>query len=92
MKSIMQRDKESCYICGGRATEEHHCIYGTANRKLSEKYGLKVYMCPYHHRVGSQAVHNNYFVDIRVKQAAQQKFNEVFPDLDFLKIFGKNYL
>jgi hypothetical protein len=48
MKSIMQRDIEHCYICGGRATEEHHCIYGTANRKLSEKYGLKVYMCPYH--------------------------------------------
>lgn len=92
MKSIIQEDKDICYICKGRASEEHHCIYGTANRKLSEKYGLKVYLCPSCHRLGKLAVHKNYFTDIKVKQAAQQKFNEVYPDLNFLKIFGKNYL
>jgi len=92
MKSIMQTEKETCYLCKGRATEEHHCIHGTANRKLSEKYGLKVYLCPYCHRISKLAVHNNYFTDIKLKQEAQYKFNEVYPDLSFLQIFGKNYL
>lgn len=92
MKSIIQSDKDICYICKGRASEEHHVIYGTANRKLSEKYGLKVYLCPFCHRIGKQAVHKNTSTDIKVKQAAQQIFNEVYPDLDFLTIFGRNYL
>lgn len=92
MKSIMQTDKENCYICRGRATEEHHAIYGTANRKLSEKYGLKVYLCPYCHRIGKQAVHRNAETSKRVKIEAQKSFIETYPDLDFLKIFGENYL
>jgi hypothetical protein len=92
MKSIMQMDQEICFICKGRATEEHHAIHGTANRKLSEKYGLKVYLCPYCHRVGKQAVHKNAETDERVKREAQKSFTEQYPDLDFLKIFGRNYL
>ena len=92
MKSIMQEDKDICYLCKGRATEEHHCIYGTANRKLSEKYGLKIYLCPYCHRISKLAVHKNYFTDIKLKQEAQHRFNEVYPNLNFLQIFGKNYL
>lgn len=92
MRSIIQTDRDACYICKGRASEEHHCIYGTANRKLSEKYGLKVYLCPNCHRTSNRAVHTNYFIDTKIKQAAQQKFIEVYPDLDFLHIFGRNYL
>lgn len=60
-KSIMQ-DKcgGECYLCNlllgidtpAACREEHHVMHGTANRKLSEHYGLKVYLCPYHHRNG----------------------------------------
>ncbi len=92
MKSIMQIERETCYLCKGRASEEHHVIYGTANRKLSEKFGLKVYLCPHCHRIGKLAVHRNYFTDTKLKQEAQQRFIEEYPDLDFLKVFGKNYL
>lgn len=92
MKSIIQQNKEKCFLCGGRASEEHHCIYGTANRKLSEKYGLKVYLCPLCHRIGENAVHKNYFTDIKVKQIAQKKFEENHTREEFIKIFGKNYL
>ena len=39
--SILTDDWDKCYICG-RTTllHKHHCIKGTANRKISEKYGL----------------------------------------------------
>ena len=92
MKSIMQTDKEECFLCGGRASEEHHCIYGTANRKLSEKYGLKVYLCPDCHRTGNIAVHKNYFMDLKLKQMAQKKFEERYGHNKFMEVFKKNYL
>lgn len=41
-KSILQDKKES-YLTGATYNlEEHHIFFGTANRKISEKYGLKV--------------------------------------------------
>ena len=43
MKSILQTDR-SCYFCGSVVgLEEHHIFAGTANRKISEKYGLSDY-------------------------------------------------
>lgn len=92
MKSVLQEDKEECFLCGGRASEEHHCIYGTANRKLSEKYGLKVYLCPNCHRTGNMAVHKNYFTDLKLKQIAQKKFEELYGHEKFMEVFKKNYL
>ena len=92
MKSIIQTNKENCFICGRRANEEHHCIYGTANRKLSEKYGLKVYLCTDCHRTGKYAVHRCHEIDLKLKKIAQRKFEKEYPKLSFLQIFGKNYL
>ena len=64
-KSIIQNKDGCCYMCDllgtrqqGYTIEEHHC-FGGPNRKLSEKYGLKVYLCPEHHRTGPDAVHQN---------------------------------
>ena len=51
-KSIIQNKDGCCYMCDllgtrqqGYTIEEHHC-FGGPNRKLSEKYGLKIYLCP----------------------------------------------
>lgn len=100
-KSIMQ-DKESgqCYLCRllhndygiKRIREEHHVMGGVANRKLSEKYGLKVYLDLAHHRHGPEAVHKNAEVANLLKKEAQKVFTRTYPDLDFREIFGKNYL
>lgn len=96
MKSIIQDEKE-CYIC--RTTyglEDHHIIHGTGNRKLSEKYGLKVWLCRRHHTgdiTGREyAVHFNRAFDLKLKQVAQAAFNDRYPDEDFLTVFGRNYL
>lgn len=56
-KSIINRDmKGQCFICQKRGYTERHHIYGNANRKYSEQYGLTVYLCPECHRTSEVAV------------------------------------
>ena len=58
MKSIINTKKGECFLCGRIThTEEHH-IFGGQNRKLSEKYGLKIQACPLCHR-GDDGVHGH---------------------------------
>lgn len=108
MKSIIQEEKK-CYISGQTYwLESHHIFFGRAYRKLSEKYGLKVYLTRDLHR-GTKGVHNNRELDLKLKRIAQQKFEEIYTldDLPikvtillkhgdirgaFINIFGKNYL
>lgn len=100
MKSILHsKDEGTCYLCmmlysdfSIKQTEEHHVIFGTANRKLSEKYGLKVYLCIWHHKESKEAVHKNAEIALVVKKEAQKAFEKRWPKLDFRKIFGKNFL
>ncbi len=91
MKSIMQ-NKKACYVCGSQyCLENHHTIYGTANRKLADKYGLTVWLCMYHHR-GDEGVHGgNTRLDAYLKRDAQEAFEKTYPELSFRQIFGKNY-
>lgn len=92
MKSIIQTEKR-CYITG-RTTdlEEHHIFYGK-NRKKSEQYGLKVWLAADYHRQTKYSIHGgNVNLNTYLKQVGQRAFNEYYPDLDFLKIFGRNYL
>lgn len=91
-KSILQ-DKKRCIICHNSNIEEHHVFFGTANRKLSEKYGLKVYLCPEHHR-GTKGVHgrDGKTLDTYLKELAQSKFEEKESREKFRQIFGISYL
>lgn len=98
MKSIMQEKDGRCYLCmilygddSRKATQEHHVIFGTANRKLSERYGLKVYLCIPHHTGSREAVHRNAEMALLLKIRAQRAFRERFPALNWLEIFKKNY-
>lgn len=101
MKSIMH-DKNSgtCYLCMRLHSDysvkpvrqEHHAVFGTANRRLSEKYGLKVYLCLKHHEDGKEAVHKNAETALLIKKEAQRAFEDRWPELDFRKIFGRNYM
>lgn len=92
LKSIMGYDLENCIICGSPYVQIHHCIYGTSNRKQSDKYGLIVPLCREHH-TGNSGVHHDKNLDIFVKQMAQTRFEEVYGSREeFIKIFGKSYL
>lgn len=91
-KSIIQ-DEKVCYLTGrGDSLEEHH-VFGGANRKLSEKYGLKIYLVRELHR-GKDSIHENRELSDRVKAEVQEKAMEHYGwDIDdFRRIFGKNYV
>ena len=99
MKSIMQQDKSICYICQQKPNyvdgtlEEHHVFGGTANRPISEKHGLKVYLHAFKcHREGPEAVHKNKQVRLALQAAGQKKFEETHTREEFRKEFGKSML
>lgn len=90
-KSVIQEGNECC-VCGNPNTEEHHVLFGTANRKLSDKYGYVVRLCPEHHR-GNCGVHFDRGLDLHLKRLAQKHFEEHNGTRDdFRRIFGKSYL
>ena len=98
-KSIMQAEKE-CYICRklvragmplpGTGLEEHH-VFGAANRKLSEHYGLKVWLCHAHHNEPPAGVHHNKMVMQALHEEGQKAFEREYTNEDFRAIFGRNY-
>lgn len=91
-KSIIQSDKE-CYVCGTTQNlHVHHIVYGTANRKLAEKYGLKCFLCMEHH-TGQRGVHHNKDLDTQLKKLAQERFEAVYgQNISFRDVFGKNFI
>jgi hypothetical protein len=42
--------------------------------------------------MSNEGVHFNTELDKKLKAYTQRCFKEVYPDKDFLKIFGKNYI
>ena len=100
MKSILQEKDGTCYLCQKlydidsrqKNIEEHHVFGGTANRKISEKYGLKVYLCIAHHREGPEAVHRNRKYDLMLKEDAQEAFERSHTRREFVGIFGRNWM
>ena len=100
MNSIIQSE-QICYLCGActpfgyyDGLESHHCFYGTSNRKISEKYGLKVWLCGETcHRNGKNAVHRNRETDLLIKRHAQEVYEATYGSrADFIREFGKSYL
>lgn len=88
----------NCWLCGRNGSmdqlDKHH-IFGGPNRKLSEKYGLVVYLC--HHRChiyGKDAVHNSVDTMKELHEYGQRKAMEDngWTVDDFRAVFGKNYL
>lgn len=90
-KSILVADMEHCMVCGRPNPEVHHVLFAS-NRKWSEKYHLVVGLCAEHHRGSDLSPHFNREFDLKLKQYAQEKFQEEYPELSFREIFGKNYL
>ena len=63
-------------------------MFGAANRKWSEKYGLKFRVC--------MDCHNLIERDIPLRTAYREKFQAIFEEThtheEFMEIFGRNYL
>lgn len=92
MRSIVNNERQ-CLICETTYNlHQHHIFFGAGRRKISDKYGCWCYLCARHHNMSNEGVHFNSVLDRKLKQYTQKRFNEVYPELDFLRIFGKNYL
>lgn len=90
-KSILQSEKE-CYFCGAVVgLEEHHIFAGTANRKISEKFGLKVFLCKRHH-TGKNGAQYDRDMNLQLKQEAQRKFEQIYSHELWMETIRKNYL
>lgn len=98
MDSIIQEDRDSCFLCGRNGHSdplERHHVFGGYNRKWSEKYGLTVYLCgDACHRNGKKSAHRNAETAKHLHEIAQRKAMEHYgwSEYDFRLIFGKSYL
>lgn len=91
-KSILVDDMEHCIICGKYA-EEHHVFFGTANRKMAEKYHLTLPLCQEHHRNGPNSPHKNRSIDLSYKCWAQFAYEQNIGTMeDFRREFGRSYI
>lgn len=94
MESIIQKKKE-CFICKSTYNlHSHHIFFGSANRKLSEQDGMKVWLCAPHHNMSDAGVHFDRTLDLRIKKVAQLKWQEYYNKTEdnFRKRYGKSYL
>lgn len=95
-ESILQKKDGHCYLCmmggdfGIRWTEEHH-IFGGPRRRISEAEGLKVYLCPEHHRTGPAAVHRNAETRKKLQEIAQAQWEKDHSREEWMRMMGKNY-
>lgn len=88
--SILTDDLDHCYICGALKHSIHEIYFGK-NRINSMKWGCCVPLC-FDHHTGKNGVHNNIEVDIMLKRLCQLQFEKIYPDIDFMNIFHKNYI
>lgn len=93
MESVVQKKKQ-CLICKTtKDLHEHHVFYGTGNRKVSERLGMKVYLCKYHHNGSDAGVHFDRELDLRIKRACQYIYErDIGTREEFIKDFGRSYL
>ena len=85
-KSIFTNDLYHCIICGKKRDNLHEVFFGR-NRQLSIKYGLVIPLCIECH----QEIHKNKKLQDIWHKKGQDIFETYYPDLDFLKIFRRNY-
>lgn len=88
---MLNNREDGCFLCGRYPTEEHHIVFGTGYRELSEKWGVKVYLCKEHH-TGCNGVHNNQQLNLKLKKLGQIELDERCGSGTFFKVFGRNYL
>lgn len=90
-RSIMQKDRSRCFICGSRSWIEEHHVFGGPDRKRSTKYGLVVSLCHYCHNEPPNGVHHNAEKMAELKACGQATFEDKYGHDLFMAEFGKNW-
>lgn len=107
MRASIIENRKECYFCRILANVEgyygpleskglhrHHIMYGAGRRKLSDQYGLWIYLCYRHHNDPSseEAVHYNQNLRRYTEKIAQKAFEQKGTREQWMSLFGRNYL
>jgi len=93
MKSILQpAEPRQCYLCGRQyGLQTHHVMSGTANRRLSERFGLTLVLCAQCH-TGDGGAQYERELNTRLRREAQEAFEKIYNHDLWMHYFKKNYL
>lgn len=87
----MQEARE-CYFCGRTyGLEKHHVFAGVANRRISEREGLWLYLCHEHH-TGTEGAQYDKEKNLMLKCDAQFAYEQTHTRAEWMALIGKNYL
>ena len=100
--SILTKDLNKCYICGGIKNDLHE-VYAGSNRVNSMKWGCVIPLCRNcHNRIHkdttlySTKIKGILYPKITFMEETQIKmqhaFNKEYPIIDFLNIFHYDYI
>jgi len=95
--SILHTRKGICFLCAAegdqslKTTQEHHVMYGSGERTISEAKGLKVDLCLKHHGTGREGVHGSRAARENLCRIFQGKYEEAHSREEWMSKF-KNYL
>lgn len=92
--SILQ-DQRECYITGVTdGLHKHHIYKGNPLRQISERNGFWVWLRWDWHNGADYGVHGKYGhdLDLRLKRACQEKYEETHTRAEFMALIGRNYL
>lgn len=93
-KSILTTEPGTCYLCQKHGvTNAHHVLHGAGYRKIADKLGLIVYLCPECH-TGTNGIHgkNGHERDMDLKRIAQWTWEQQHSHEEWMRIVGRNYL
>ena len=85
--SIIAPNLDNCVMCGKKKHHLHEIFFGTGKRQLSMKYGLVIPLCYKCHDI----IHKEAVLQDIWHIKGQTLFEQAYPNLDFLEIFGENY-
>jgi hypothetical protein len=84
--SILTTNLNKCSICGKKRDNLHE-IYEGKNRQVSMKYGCVIPLCYKCHI----KIQDDRVLSLLWKVKCQEMFEKVYPNLDFISIFGRSY-
>lgn len=92
--SLFTDDLEHCIICGKSPVNKHEIFGGSANRKKSMEYGLVIPLCTceHHDQINCKGIHFDKELRNEWHIKGQVIFQQNYPNLNFIDMFGRNYL
>lgn len=90
--------EECCYMCMKKrdyskkpVLHKHHIFMGPL-RRISEKQGFFVWLCPRCHTIGEHAVHRDYTACRKLQGEAQRAYEKDHTRAEFMELIGKSFV